>query len=80
MLKALRQLLQQDGDPDLFLPVIASTLRSAAASIELEKVEQLGSPESGLLHCVPLNSKDSDCSIFEVQFDPNMPLMEFCLS
>jgi len=43
MLKALRQLLQQDGDPDLFLPVIASTLRSAAASIELEKVEQLGS-------------------------------------
>ena len=43
MLKALRQLLQQDGDPDVFLPVIASTLRSAAAGIELEKVEQLGS-------------------------------------
>ncbi|ONH54323.1 AAA ATPase domain-containing protein [Pseudomonas cedrina] len=43
MLKALRQLLQQNGNPDLFLPVIASTLRSAAASIELEKVEQLGS-------------------------------------
>jgi hypothetical protein len=43
MLKALRQLLQQDGEPDLFLPVIASTLRSAAANIELEKVEQLGS-------------------------------------
>lgn len=43
MLKALRQLLQQDGEPDVFLPVIASTLRSAAASIELEKVEQLGS-------------------------------------
>lgn len=43
MLKALRQVLQQDGNPDLFLPVIASTLRSAAANIELEKVEQLGS-------------------------------------
>jgi hypothetical protein len=43
MLKALRQLMQQEGDPDLFLPVIASTLRSAAASIELEKVELLGS-------------------------------------
>lgn len=42
MLKALRQLLQQEGEPDVFLPVIASTLRSAAASIELEKVEQLG--------------------------------------
>jgi hypothetical protein len=35
--------LQQEGNPDLFLPVIASTLRSAAANIELEKVEQLGS-------------------------------------
>ncbi|MGV8887201.1 MAG: AAA family ATPase [Pseudomonas sp.] len=43
MLKALRQLMQQEGDPDLFLPVIARTLRSAAASIELEKVELLGS-------------------------------------
>lgn len=43
MLKALRQVLQQEGNPDLFLPVIASTLRSAAANIELEKVEQLGS-------------------------------------
>ncbi|MBI6621720.1 ATP-binding protein [Pseudomonas corrugata] len=43
MLKALRQVLQQEGKPDLFLPVIASTLRSAAANIELEKVEQLGS-------------------------------------
>ena len=27
----------------MFLPVIASTLRSSAAGIELEKVEQLGS-------------------------------------
>lgn len=43
MLKALRQLLQQEGDPDIFLPVTASTLRSTAASIELKKVEQLGS-------------------------------------
>ncbi len=45
MLRALRQLaasLPADGDPDIFLPVIASTLRSAAADIELMKVEQLG--------------------------------------
>ena len=37
MLKALRQLMQQEGDPDLFLPVIASTLRSAAAILSLRK-------------------------------------------
>lgn len=41
MLKALRHLMLQEGDPDLFLPVIASTLSSAAASIELENVERL---------------------------------------
>lgn len=46
LLKALRQLhlnLPRDSDPDAYLPVIASTLRSAAADIELAKVEQLGS-------------------------------------
>ncbi|MEJ7138178.1 ATP-binding protein [Amphibiibacter pelophylacis] len=45
MLKALRQLmlsLPPGGDPDDFLPVIAATLRSGAADIELMKVEQLG--------------------------------------
>jgi hypothetical protein len=45
LLKALRQLslhLPKGGDPDEHLPVIAAMLRSAAADIELMKVEQLG--------------------------------------
>lgn len=45
MLKALRQLnrhLPLGGNPDEHLPVIAATLRSTAADIELMKVEQLG--------------------------------------
>ena len=45
MLKALRQLsrhLPPGGKPDEHLPVIAATLRSTAADIELMKVEQLG--------------------------------------
>lgn len=45
MLKALRQLgrhLPAGGNPDEHLPVIAATLRSSAADIELMKVEQLG--------------------------------------
>lgn len=43
--KALRNLLHSlppGGDPDLFLPVIAATLRTAAADLELAKVEQMG--------------------------------------
>ncbi|AKJ26938.1 AAA family ATPase [Caldimonas brevitalea] len=45
MLKALRQLarhLPPGSDPDAHLPVIAATLRSTAADVELAKVEQLG--------------------------------------
>jgi len=45
MLKALRQLtrhLPAGGRPDEYLPVIAATLRSTAADIELTKEEQLG--------------------------------------
>ncbi len=45
MLKALRQLnrhLPQGANRDEHLPVIAATLRSTAADIELMKVEQLG--------------------------------------
>ncbi len=45
MLNALRQLrrhLPPGGDPDVHLPVIAATLRSTAADVELLKVEQLG--------------------------------------
>lgn len=46
MLKALRQLhrhLPPGANPDEHLPVIAATLRSTAADIELMKLEQLGS-------------------------------------
>lgn len=45
MIKALRQLhfhLPPGSNPDEHLPVIANTLRSAAADIELMKLEQLG--------------------------------------
>ena len=44
MLRALRQLshLPPGAKPDEHLPVIAATLRSAAADVELMKVEQLG--------------------------------------
>lgn len=46
MIKSLRQLqlhVPAGSNPDVYLPVIAATLRSAAADIELAKVEQLGS-------------------------------------
>lgn len=45
MIKALRQLhfhLPPGSNPDEHLPMIANTLRSAAADIELMKLEQLG--------------------------------------
>ncbi len=41
-MRELRRLLPKGGDPDQFLPVIAGTLRSVAADVELMKVEQLG--------------------------------------
>jgi hypothetical protein len=59
MLKALRQVLQQEGNPDLFLPVIASTLRSAAANIELEKVEQLGSLAQAVFNKIASTAGDA---------------------
>jgi hypothetical protein len=59
MLKALRQLMLQEGDPDLFLPVIASTLRSAAASIELEKVELLGSLAQAIFNKIASTDGDA---------------------
>ena len=48
LLKALRQLSRslaasdREADPDQLLPVIAATLRSPSADIELLKIEQLG--------------------------------------
>ena len=41
-LRELRALLPPGGAPDTILPVIAGTLRSTAADVELMKVEQLG--------------------------------------
>jgi hypothetical protein len=41
-LRELRTLMPPGGAPDQFLPVIAGTLRSTAADVELMKVEQLG--------------------------------------
>jgi hypothetical protein len=45
LMKALLQVqlhTPPGADPDTYLPVVASTLRSAAADIELAKIEQLG--------------------------------------
>ncbi|RCW68542.1 hypothetical protein [Pseudorhodoferax soli] len=43
LIRALRQLQHEDpADADCFLPVIASTFRTAAADVELRKVEDLG--------------------------------------
>jgi hypothetical protein len=43
LMRALRQLQQQDpAEADRYLPVIASTLKGAAADVELRKVEDLG--------------------------------------
>jgi hypothetical protein len=41
-LRELRALMPAGGDPNAFLPVIAGTLRSTAADVEIMKVEQLG--------------------------------------
>lgn len=45
LIKAIRQLqhIPEGSDPDAMFPVIAATLRSTAADIELAKVEQIGS-------------------------------------
>ena len=41
-LRELRALLPPGADPDTYLPIIAGTLRSTAADVEIMKVEQLG--------------------------------------
>jgi hypothetical protein len=62
LIKALRQLhlnLPPGSDPDAYLPVIASTLRSAAADIELAKVEQLGSLASAIFARIAASDGDA---------------------
>lgn len=69
MVKALRQLqlsVSADGDPDAYLPVIASTLRSAAADIELAKVEQMGSVACAIFGRIAATDGDAK-GIFSVE-------------
>ncbi len=62
MLKALRQLsrhLPPGGNPDEHLPVIAATLRSTAADIELLKLEQLGSLATAIFDRIAATEGDA---------------------
>jgi hypothetical protein len=62
MLKALRHLVKglPDGeDPDKFLRVIAQTLRSTAADIELMKVEQLGGLATAVFDKIAMNDGEA---------------------
>ncbi len=62
MLKALRQLsrhLPPGADPDEHLPVIAATLRSTAADIELTKVEQLGGLATAIFERIAATDGDA---------------------
>ena len=62
MLKALRQLsrhLPPGSNPDEHLPVIAATLRSTAADIELMKLEQLGGLATAIFERIASTDGDS---------------------
>lgn len=62
MLKALRQLsryLPPGGNPDEHLPVIAATLRSTAADIELMKLEQLGGLATAIFERIAATDGDA---------------------
>jgi hypothetical protein len=62
LLKALRQLnryLPPGGNPNEHLPVIAETLRSTAADIELMKVEQLGSLATAIFERIAATDGDA---------------------
>jgi hypothetical protein len=61
MIKALRQLqhIPPGSNPDQFLPVIAATLRSAAADIELAKVEQLGGLATAIFERIAATDGDT---------------------
>lgn len=69
MLKALRLLRQQlkpDTRPDDVLPVIASTLRTATAEVELSKLEQLGSLAQAIFDRIT-QSPENATGIFSVE-------------
>jgi len=58
-LRELRTLLPPGGDPDAFLPVIAGTLRSTAADIEVMKVEQLGALATAVFERIAIADGDA---------------------
>jgi len=51
--------LPAGANPDDYLPVIASTLRSTAADIELMKVEQLGSLATAIFERIAATDGDT---------------------
>lgn len=62
MMKALRQLklhVPAGANPDDHLPVIAATLRSAAADIELAKLEQLGGLATAIFERIAATEGDA---------------------
>lgn len=61
MIKAFRQLqhIPHGSNPDTFFPVIAATLRSAAADIELAKVEQLGGLATAIFERIAATDGDT---------------------
>lgn len=61
MIKAFRQLqhIPPGSNPDAFFPVIAATLRSAAADIELAKVEQLGGLATAIFERIAATEGDT---------------------
>jgi hypothetical protein len=58
-LRLLRTQLPQGADPDTYLPVIAATLRSSAASAELLRLEQLGGLAAAIFDRIATNNGDT---------------------
>ena len=58
-LRLLRTQLPQGADPDTYLPVIAATLRSSAASAELLRLEQLGGLATVIFDRIATNDGDT---------------------
>jgi len=65
-LRELRALAPPDADPDAVLPVIAGTLRSTAADVELMKVEQLGALASSVFERVA-NAEEGAKGLFSAE-------------
>ena len=69
MLRALRQLhthLPAGGDPDATLAIIAATLRTSMADIELAKVEQIGGLATAIFERIASTDGDSR-GIFSIE-------------